>query len=281
MSAIVVVPPRAAAVPLIVTVPHAGRELPPTLAEGLRVPAARLRQLEDPWMDTLLDAVPRAGGWLVATRWARAVADVNRGGDEFAFAGPVPGWRATGKARVGLGVVPTRIAGAPIYARPLDPAAVEARVALAHTPYHDALTGLVDAVYDRFGEAFVLDGHSMPDSAQTAGLPIADVVLGDRWGSAAAAHWTGVVDAALAAEGFATTHNRPYAGGYITRRYGRPDVGVHAVQLECRRGLYMDEGRFVPRATFDDFHRRLTRAIHAVADKLAARPQVAFALAGE
>ena len=281
MSAIVVVPPRVAAVPLIVTVPHAGRELPPALADELRVSVARLRQLEDPWMDTLLDAVPRAGGWLVTTHWARAVADVNRGGDEFAFAGPVPGWRATGKARVGLGVVPTRLAGAPIYARPLDPTAVAARVALAHTPYHDALAGLVDEVCARFGEAFVLDGHSMPDSAQAAGLPTADVVLGDRWGRAAEAAWTGVVDTALAREGFVTTRNRPYAGGYITCRHGRPEAGVHAIQLECRRGLYMDEGRFVPRATFDDFHRRLGRVIHDVAGQLAARAQVAFALAGE
>jgi N-formylglutamate amidohydrolase len=281
VSAIVVTPPEVAPVPLLVTVPHAGDALAPELAAALRVPPAHLRQLQDPWVDRLLDSVPAHGGWLLTTRWARAVADVNRAGDEFAFVGPLAGWRATGKARIGLGVVPTRLAGVPIYAKPLDPAAVEARVTLAHTPYHAALARLVGELHARFGEVFVLDGHSMPDNAQSTALPPADVVLGDRWGQSAENAWTAAVEAALAAEGLATIRNRPYAGGYITRRYGRPDDGVHVVQVEFRRGLYMDETRFAPRSTFDDFHRRLSRVIARLAERLAARPPTAFALAGE
>ncbi len=281
MSAIVVSPPEVAPVPLLVTVPHAGQRLASDMTAALRLPAERLRQLEDPWVDQLLASVPAHGGWLMATRWARAVADVNRAADEFAFAGPLAGWRATGKARIGLGVVPTRLAGAPIYATPLDPAAVEARVALAHAPYHAALARLVGDLHDRFGEVFVIDGHSMPDSVQSSALPAADVVLGDRWGRAAETAWTAAVEEALAAEGLATTRNRPYAGGYITRCYGRPEEGVHVVQLEFRRGLYMDETRFAPLPTFDDFRRRLSRVIASLAAQIAARPPTAFALAGE
>jgi len=281
VSAIVVRPPEVAPVPLLVTVPHAGTTLAPGMAGTLKVAPERLRQLEDPWVDRLLDAVPAHGGWLLATRWARAVADVNRAADEFAFAGPVAGWRATGKARIGLGVVPTRLAGAPIYATPPDAAAIAARVACAHAPYHTALAELVGELRARFGEVFVLDGHSMPDNAQNAALTTADVVLGDRWGQSAEAGWTAAVEAVLAAEGLATVRNRPYAGGYIARRYGRPEDGIHVVQVEFRRGLYMDEARFAPLATFDGFHRRLSRVIACLAARLAARPSDAFALAGE
>jgi N-formylglutamate deformylase len=281
VSAIVVRPPEATAVPLLVTVPHAGTALAPGMAATLRIAPAQLRQLEDPWVDRLFDAVPARGGWLLATGWARAVADVNRAADEFAFAGPVPGWRATGKARIGLGVVPTRLAGAPIYAMPPDAATIAARVARAHAPYHLALAGLVGELHARFGEVFVLDAHSMPDNAQSTCLTTADVVLGDRWGQAAEAGWTAAVEEVLAAEGLATVRNRPYAGGYITRRYGRPADGVHVVQLEFRRGLYMDEAGFAPLATFDGFHRRLSRVIAHLAAQLGARTSDAFALAGE
>ncbi|MFP4126873.1 MAG: N-formylglutamate amidohydrolase [Alphaproteobacteria bacterium] len=281
MSAILVSPPEVTPVPLVVTVPHAGQRLTPEMTATLRVPPAHLRQLEDPWVDRLLAGVPAHGAWLVATRWARAVADANRAADEFAFAGTLAGWRASGKARLGLGVVPTRIAGAPIYAKPLEPAAVEARVALAHAPYHAALAQLVAETHGRFGEVFVIDAHSMPDNAQSGALPMADVVLGDRWGRAAETAWTTAVAEALGAEGLTTTRNRPYAGGYITRRYGRPEEGVHVVQVEFRRGLYMDETRFAPLSTFDDFRERLCRVIANLAVRLAARPPTAFALAGE
>lgn len=281
MSAIVISPPEVTPVPLVVTVPHAGQRLTPEMTTTLRVPSVHLRQLEDPWVDRLLASVPAHGGWLVATHWARAVADVNRAADEFAFTGTLAGWRATGKARIGLGVVPTRLAGAPIYAKPLAPAAVEARVALAHAPYHAALARTVAELHARFGEVFVIDGHSMPDNAQSGAVPLADVVLGDRWGRAADTAWTTAVEQALGAEGLVTTRNRPYAGGYITRRYGRPEEGVHVVQVEFRRGLYMDEARFAPLSTFDDFRRRLSRVIAKLAVRLAARPPTAFALAGE
>jgi N-formylglutamate deformylase len=281
VSAIVVSPPEVASVPLVVTVPHAGVRLAPDMPATLRVSSEHLRQLEDPWVDDLLADVPARGGWLLATRWARAVADVNRAADEFAFAAPLAGWRASGKARIGLGVVPTRLAGAPIYASPLAPATVEARVTLAHAPYHAALAALVGELRARFGEVFVIDGHSMPDNAQSGVVPPADVVLGDRWGRAAETTWTTAVEQALAAEGFATIRNRPYAGGYITRRYGRPEEGVHVVQVELRRGLYMDETRFAPLPTFEDFRHRLSRVIAELAARLARRPPTAFALAGE
>lgn len=281
MSAIVVAPPHAPPVPLIVTVPHAGRALTPALTARLRVPAVQLRQLEDPWVDRLFEAVPAHGGWLVTTRWARAVADVNRAADEFAFAAPVPGWRATAKARIGLGVVPTRLAGAPIYTTPLDPAAVDARVAQAHRPYHAALGALVDDLHARFGEVLVVDGHSMPDNAQPPALPPADAVIGDRWSTSAEAGWVAELQGALEGARFTTARNRPYAGGYITRHYGRPGEGVHVVQLELRRGLYMDEVAFAPTSAFAAIRVRLDGVVAALVRRLRGRGHAAFALAGE
>lgn len=281
MPPVAVRPPSVSAIPLVVTVPHAGAALAPGMAQALRVPATTLRQLEDPWVDRLVAGTTRLGGWTVTTAWARAVADVNRAADEFAFASAVPGWRATGKARIGLGVVPTRLGGTPIYAHPLDPVTVANRVALAHRPYHDALAALIAEVQARFGEVFVVDVHSMPASAQPPTLPAVDVVVGDRWGAAADDAWAATVEAVLTDAGLATTRNRPYAGGYITRHYGQPQAGVHALQLELRRGLYMDERTFVPLATFEGFRGRFERVIAALAGQLRGRPRTAFALAGE
>lgn len=259
MSAIVVDPPTAEAVPLIVAVPHAGTALPAALAPELRLPAAALRTLEDPWVDRLFATVPALGAWRVATRWARAVADVNRAPDEFADA-PVSGFRATAKARAGLGVVPTRIGGRPIYAAALTPADIEMRLELAHRPYHAALAGVLAEVRARFGQVLLLDGHSMPANALPPGAA-ADVVLGDRHGGAAAAGITTRVEGALRDAGFAVVRNRPYAGGYVAQHYGMPRRGIHVVQVELRRGLYMDEAEFEPTAAFGTVAARLERAL--------------------
>lgn len=260
MSAIVVDPPTADAVPLVVAVPHAGTSLPACLSPDMRLPAAALRPLEDPWVDHLFADVTALGAWRVATRWARAVVDVNRAPDEFAD-GQVPGFRATAKARAGLGVVPTLVGGRPIYASPLTPADIEARLALAHRPYHAALARVLAEVQARFGEVLLLDAHSMPANALPPAAAPVDVVLGDRYGGAAAPEVTTRVEAALRRAGLTVVRNHPYAGGFVTRHYGAPQRGVHVVQLEVRRALYMDEARFEPTAAFTTVTARLERAL--------------------
>lgn len=250
MSAIVVHPPTAPATPVLVAVGHAGRLLPPGMAQQLRCDPQRLRQLEDPWVDRLVATVPATGATLLVTGWSRAVADVNRAPDELDPAGladPDTGrWRATSKARAGLGVVPTEIAGEPLYRRPLASAIVRGRLDLAHAPYHRALVEQLTALRRRFGRVLLLDLHSMPETALTGVAGPIDVALGDRFGRATDARWLHLVDAYFRDVGLAVGHNHPYAGGYVVEAHGQPALGHHALQIEIRRRLYMDEATLAP-----------------------------------
>ena len=263
VSAIVVRPPEAAAVPLIVAVPHAGTLLPAEFAAGLSVGHDVLRALEDPFVDRLAAGAPAQGAWSLETGWARAVADVNRAADELDpshFAPPLVGrWQPSAKARAGLGVVPTHVLGRPLYRARPSRIEVERRLALAHRPYHDALHSLLERLCVRFGRAVVLDLHSMPETAQL-GSDGVDVALGDRYGRAADERWVRLVQEVLTDAGLRVGRNRPYAGGYVTETYGRPQRGVHVVQLEFRRRLYMNEATFTP-------HEGLAR-LRAVCDRL-------------
>lgn len=246
MTAIVVVPPRRPVVPIVVAVAHAGRLVPADLEPPPRLSTERLRQLEDPWVDRLVAAVPEAGATVVVTPWARAVVDVNRAPDELdptVLREPRSSrWRTTVKARAGLGVVPTEVAGEAVYGRPLTAEIVRSRLALAHAPYHALLAEHLARLRRRFGRALLLDLHSMPETAQSGGR--VDVAVGDRYGRSADPVWPATVAAVLEGEGLVVAHNRPYAGGYTTEVHGRPADGTHALQIELRRSLYMDEGRF-------------------------------------
>ncbi len=280
MTVPVLAVPQAPAVPIVVTVPHAGRLLPPALVAALRVPAARLRALEDPWVDELMAGVPALGAWLLATPWARAVADVNRAPDEFAGLAGAGAFRATAKARCGLGVVPTAVAGEPLYRRPLEAETVAARLALAHTPYHARLRTLLEEVRARFGMVLLLDCHSMPASATADQAAPLDVALGDCHGAAAAHAIAVTVQQALAAAGFAVARNRPYAGGYVTQHYGRPKQHVHVLQIEFRRGLYMDEARHERGPDFAAVRARIEAALATLPAAPALAPGPYLAAAG-
>ncbi|MGH7153465.1 MAG: N-formylglutamate amidohydrolase, partial [Acetobacteraceae bacterium] len=94
-----------------------------------------------------------------------------------------------------------------------------------------------------------------------------DFVLGDAHGTACAPRITRFVEQTLAALGYAVRRNDPYAGGYITRHYGRPREGVHALQIEVARGLYMDEARIERLARFTAIQRDLTTLIARLAEE--------------
>lgn len=275
------IPPAAIAVnrpaangPVIVSVPHAGRIYPVEILTAARVPCEQLERLEDSWCDAVAARACDAGATVVQALWARAVADCNRGEGQMA-----PGevgsslqaqFSAPGrKERAGLGVVPTRLADCgPLWKRPLDRAALHWRLESLHRPYHAALAEELAAARDRFGHAILIDLHSMPPIP--AGQPGhgAEIVIGDRFGTTAG-DW--LVDLAVEMAGrlgIAVTRNQPYAGGHIVRTHGDPARGIHAIQIEIDRGLYLTSDRMPDPA-------RTARLAHWFAD-LAARAAQAF-----
>ena len=228
--------------PVLLSVPHAGRAYPPRLLSLTRLPASALALLEDPYVDRLVDGGVAAGAAAVIATASRAEIDLNRGLDDLdptMVAAPPESWSArplSSRASAGLGLIPTRLAGhGAIWRRTLAADEVERRIATLYHPYHKALADTLARLRDRFGVAVLLDCHSMPPRGP--GGP--DVVLGDRGGATCAEWLIAAAEAVCGADGLHSARNDPYAGGEIVRRHGAPAHNVHALQVELNRDLYL------------------------------------------
>ena len=264
--------------------PHSGREYPEDFVAASILGAAQLRSSEDAFVDDLFAAAVRFGAPLLAARLPRAFLDLNRAPDEFdpALIEGAPRLAHNPRVSSGLGVIPRVVAGGrAIYRDKLTRHEAEQRVAEIWHPVHGTLRRLMTETHASFGEAILIDCHSMPHEAIEAharpGQPRPDVVLGDRYGAAAAPGIIDQVEAAFRAAGFRTSRNSPFAGAYIAQAYGHPSAGHHVVQVEIDRSLYMDEARVEPRADFAEFCARLT----PVVAELAAIGRTALPLAAE
>jgi N-formylglutamate amidohydrolase len=248
--------------PVIVSVPHAGREYPTELVRALRVPVAALRVLEDRHVDAVARAARGAETMLVQHR-ARAWIDLNRAENERdprVDAGAGSGILSA-KLRSGLGLVPRRASGAgDLWRGRFSAAAIDARIIADFRPYHAKLTQLLLAARARWGVAVLLDIHSMPPLGP--GEP--QVVIGDRFGRSAGGRYTARLEQAC---GMPHALNTPYAGGHIAERHGRPHLGIHAIQLELDRTLYLDAALDQPGAGMAATAALVRRCLDALADE--------------
>lgn len=263
--------------PLVISVPHAGRDYPEALHGRLRPPIERLAALEDRFVDAVAEGVE--GIPTVIARRPRAWIDLNRSETEFDPGmienGPHPSRvMMSAKVRSGLGLVPRRLAGlGELWRGRLPAEELARRIAEDHRTYHDTLATLLARARARFGIAILIDLHSMPPLADGTGL-----VIGTRFGLSANAAYVLPIAAAGAAAGFEIQENTPYAGGHIVERHGDPRRGVHAIQIELDRSLYLDsaldrcdpDGLARTRAFLRDAVARLTDAALAGAVPLAA-----------
>jgi N-formylglutamate amidohydrolase len=251
-----------------VSAPHAGRDYPQALLDALRIPVAALLPLEDRHVDAVAEAARGVETLFVAQR-ARAWIDLNRAEherdpllDDGANAKVAPTHSA--KVRSGLGLVPRRIGGVDIWRRRLGADEVAARIASDHRPYHAALGAALEAARDRFGVAVLLDLHSMP---AIAGRDAARVVIGDRFGRAAAARFVSRIEGVVRGQGLTIAANSPYPGGHILDRHADPARGIHGVQVELDRTLYLDAKLQDLGAGFDATVALVRGMIDALADE--------------
>ncbi len=257
--------PQRQSVPLVFASPHSGRDYPKDFVVAAALDSVALRRSEDSYVDELFAAAPGFGAPLLKALFPRAFIDPNREPfelDPAMFVDELPSYANAQSSRVaaGLGTIPKVVSsGREIYRAKLAFAEAAERIRVYYRPYHKALTALVDATVEQFGFCVLIDCHSMPSVGgpldPDAGRGRADFVLGDCFGNSCEDRITATVEGALRAQGHSVVRNKPFAGGYTTRHYGKPAQGVHALQIEINRALYMDELTIERR---DGIH-RLTR----------------------
>ncbi|WEK04757.1 MAG: N-formylglutamate amidohydrolase [Candidatus Devosia phytovorans] len=258
--------PRRLVAPLVFNSPHSGRVYPERFLAMTRLDHLSIRQSEDAWVDELFSRAPHLGAPMIRAHFPRAYLDVNREPwelDPTMFVEPLSDRFNTTSPRVaaGLGTLARVVAeNKPIYRDRLTLDDARMRIEGIYHPYHAALQRLLGEAISAFGVALLIDCHSMPRITRSNDKVAPDIVLGDRYGTTCAPALIDLAETIFTSAGLNVARNRPYAGGFATRTYGRPQHGVHALQIEISRHLYMNE---VTLAKNDGFE-----AINAVIDRL-------------
>ncbi|MBY5800105.1 N-formylglutamate amidohydrolase [Rhizobium leguminosarum] len=240
--------PVSQTIPFVYNSPHSGRIYPPEFIAQSRLEGIAIRRSEDHYVDELFGSAVALGAPLLAANFPRAYLDVNREPYELdprMFDGLLPPYANVNSLRVagGLGTIPRIVAeNMEIYARRLPVQEGLDRVEAVYKPYHAALRRLIARTHVQFGFGVLIDCHSMPGNVRVAGSTARpDFIIGDRYGTSASAELSRAAIAILEEMGFAAIRNKPYAGGFITEHYGRPSRGLHALQIEVNRAIYVDE----------------------------------------
>lgn len=245
--------PQRQLIPFVFSSPHSGRHYPEAFVTGSNLDPVTLRRSEDCFVEEIFGGVVPLGAPLLQARFPRAYLDANREPyelDPTMFAEPLPPHVNTRSLRVagGLGTIARVVAdSAEIYRAPLAYAEAEQRIRHLYMPFHETLRELLEETLAAFGYAVLIDCHSMPSVGGPAdddnGIDRPDIVLGDRYGTSCAGALTAEAERVLKRLGYSVARNNPYAGGFNTEHYGRPARGLHALQIEINRALYMDEGQ--------------------------------------
>ncbi len=257
---------------VIFSSPHSGRIYPASLLQRSVLNRNMIRSSEDAYVDQLFDAAASCGAPLISAAMPRAYLDLNRSADELDPA-LIEGARRHGhnpRVASGLGVIPRVVAnGRAIYSGKLTMDEARLRIDTYWRPYHARLKSLLAESHDAFGQAILIDCHSMPHEAVamagTGKGKHPEIVLGDRFGAAASGVIVDQIEAAFAQAGLKVVRNAPFAGAYVTQTYGRPARHQHAVQIEIDRSLYMNENTIQPSGDFEAFRQTLRSVVAEIA----------------
>jgi N-formylglutamate amidohydrolase len=275
-----VLAPHAQTAPVVFASPHSGNNYPAAFVAASRLDPVALRRSEDAFVDEIFGAAPELGAPLLRAHFPRAFVDPNREAfelDPTMFEDRLPDYVNVSSPRIeaGLGTIARVVTnGEEIYRDKLRFCEALERIETFYRPYHGRLEALLKNTRDRFGGALLIDCHSMPSIGgpmdADSGLRRVDIVLGDRHGSSCNPEVTDLVEETCRDLGFRVTRNRPYAGGFTTHHYGQPRQGIHALQIEINRALYMDESAIKRTEGFASLARRIRDLIGILA-KIAPR----------
>ena len=233
---------------VVLSCPHAGRIYPAEFIAASIADIADLRGLEDFGVDQLISGALNHGIPCVTNKVTRAYIDVNRpvdALDHLMLSSPPASnnVKPSRHVRAGYGLLPRLTAAREVIHRQLLPYdEVESRIALVHQPYHSAVQAALRNACGKFGRAILIDCHSMPSHDQQ-NRPLADIILGDLHHSTFDRKIGKMLTSLIEDAGFSVVWNSPYAGGYITKNYGRANSNQQSIQIEINRRLYMN-GRY-------------------------------------
>jgi N-formylglutamate amidohydrolase len=263
--------PRRAMAPLVFNSGHSGREYPKRFLDMTRLDHMSIRQSEDAFVDELFGRAPHLGCPLLRAHFPRAYLDVNREPwelDPQMFDEPLLSERfntTSPRVAAGLGTLARVVAeNKPIYRERLTLDDACTRIEGIYQPYHATLQRLLSDTASQFGVALLVDCHSMPRLSRAGDRTAPDIVLGDRYGTTCAPAIIDLVEIVFASAGLKVARNRPYAGGYAVRTYGRPQYGVHALQIEISRHLYMNEVTLTKNDNFEVVRQLIDRLIFSL-----------------
>lgn len=266
--------PDAQTAPVVFASPHSGTDYPTDFVANSPLDLLALRGSEDSFVDRIFDCAPDQGLPLLRALFPRAYIDPNREPFELdpdMFDDALPDYANTRSSRVaaGLGTIARVVSsGQEIYGGKLRFSEAASRINTHYRPYHRALRQVLDSTRRQFGGYLLIDCHSMPSVGgpfdPDAGKRRADVILGDCFGNACADHLVTLVEESFIRAGYRVERNRPFAGGFTTRHYGRPREGLHALQIELSRALYMDEMAIKPTAGLTRLQQDIAGLIEAL-----------------
>lgn len=264
--------------PVVFDSPHSGSIYPDDF--GHCIERALLRQTEDAFVDALFSHAPKCGATLLCALFSRSYVDPNRAPDDIdpsLLQGTWPYHANPGeKARLGIGLIPTREPGGTVYDRQLSVEEACRRLDHYYWPYHRELEQALDRAQQRAGAVWHINCHSMPAVSTTVspdgpGVPRPDICIGTRDGTTCDSAFMELVQRHLEAMEYVVTVDDPYKGAELVRRYSDPLHGRHSLQIEINRRLYLDEARITRNEGFPVLEKNIASLIEVVCDYARAR----------
>ena len=234
--------------PILITVPHAGDIYPDLFIKNLTVDLCEVRRIEDYQSNKILDKIDEQMADIIIAQCSRAVVDLNRSRnaiDHSMFTQVFEHEPVSEKQMIkyGLGVFPNKIFGKTILKSPLPFSYAIHMLEQYYDPFHKSLNKQIMYLNNTFGFCYHIDLHTMPSKALLNFKKEPDIVLGDNFGKSCSIGLINYFQNVFQENGFTVEVNNPYAGGFITRNYGNPSKGVHTIQIEINRKIYMDENK--------------------------------------
>lgn len=267
--------PSVSETPVILASPHSGNIYPAAFLDLVKLPLKTLRNSEDSLVDQLVSGLCTKGFPLLRARFPRCYVDVNRTPDDWVCVNGQTGksrHKERGRALSGTGVVPTMLGtGLSLYDHIPDAGSIRTRLTALYQPYHQTLGELIASTKAVHGRVLILDCHSMPvrpTSDGYNGQQNGDIILGDRFGCSAHGKTVDMLTTLFEGREYRVSHNIPYAGGFVTEHYGKPDAGVEVIQIEICKSLYLNPQTFAPHTGFTSLKADLEDIIVALADRM-------------